>query len=75
MQFHGGMSIGHLHSQASRPSSPSPVPFETPMDVDPPTFDDLSASDGSITDSEDELDNDRRCVGEPDSKDEPDIYE
>ncbi|TEB18673.1 hypothetical protein FA13DRAFT_1719668 [Coprinellus micaceus] len=78
MRFHDGMAVGHLYSHSCRPSSPQPVQFETPMDVDPPEFDDgdeFGSSDTSTTDSEGESEDDARYIAEPDSEEDPDIYE
>jgi hypothetical protein len=48
------------------------------MDVDPPEFDDgdeFGSSDTSTTNSEGESEDDARYIAEPDSEEDPDIYE
>lgn len=87
MRFHGGMAVGHLPTQ--QPESLHPGDPVTPMDVDMPYSDphpepfmdtalvEVEESDEESTGegSGEESDYSERGIPEPDSEEEPDIYE
>ncbi|TEB31764.1 hypothetical protein FA13DRAFT_1791092 [Coprinellus micaceus] len=78
MRFHHGMAVGHPSSQEGTAIMSHPEAIEVPMDIDPPdnsVF--VLSEDDEDSDSTrgGESDDSSPRIPEPDSEEEPDIYE